>query len=99
MLKEIEITQNEPIAAKEGLSWKQAQLTRFIEQNRGAQPVTASLLDELNSVESVRVGAVTTEASIECNRASADKKWFNLELQPLSVQSTAPGPEHGVSLL
>ncbi|SDI75159.1 Multidrug resistance efflux pump [Ferrimonas sediminum] len=88
-IKDIEIIDNELKAANEDLIWKQAQLTRFIEQNRVVpQSVTESLLDEQhNKVAAAQAQQVALQAKLAKARVSADKALLAVEQAQLSVAS------------
>ncbi|USD39041.1 MULTISPECIES: HlyD family secretion protein [Ferrimonas] len=88
-VKDIEIIDNELKAADEDLNWKQAQLTRFIEQNRVVpQSVTESLLDEQhNKVAAAQAQQVALQAKLAKARVSADKALLAVDQAQLSVAS------------
>ncbi|TKB54318.1 HlyD family secretion protein [Ferrimonas aestuarii] len=88
--QEIKVHANDVIAAKEDLSWKQSQLTRFIEQNRVVkQSVTESQIDEQrNLVEIAKATYANEHVLLEKAKSTAAKAKQNIEMKQQQLNSS-----------
>lgn len=88
--QEIQVHANDVIAAKEDLSWKQSQLTRFIEQNRVVkQSVTESQIDEQrNLVEIAKATYANEQVLLEKAKSTAAKAKQNIEMKQQQLNSS-----------